>query len=139
MFTHKFIDYFYVKCYHTFLILGNISPFCEATDTPVLDFCWHRIYIYPGFQRKLTSLACVFSHLCAMDSSHTLQCDNCQPLDVQHGNQAFLSIYLYMHTQAPVEIELRIKCVGQCVQRFKQSWPILFSLPTKILQSHLLG
>ena len=46
-------------------ILEVVSPFCGATDTPVLDLC----DLCLGYQSQGGSLTCILRDMCAVDSS----------------------------------------------------------------------
>ena len=78
--THFTSDQFFKKN------LEDISPFCGATDTPVLDFWWHLPWsLKPGW---IPSLACAQS----IPQIH-LWCNTCWPLGSQHGSRAISSTY----------------------------------------------
>ena len=71
--------------------LEDISPFCGATDTPVLDFWWHPAWVGP--------FACMLCCLCFMDSSDSPLVNTCWLLGNQHDSWAIFNPspqYLYM-------------------------------------------
>ena len=74
--------------------MEDISPFCGATDTPVLDFWWRL----PWVSKHGGSLACILCHLHAMDSPDS-------PL-----------MWHLLYTQVLVGPKLGIGCVAQCLQ-----------------------
>ena len=70
---------------HLFLkkFLEDISPFCGATDTPVLDLWWHFLWV--------GSLIYVWQrHMCYTFPEIHLWCDTCQHLGGQHGSRVNL-------------------------------------------------
>ena len=65
-----------------FLILEDISPFCVATHTLVLDFWWHLPWVSkPGW------ICCILSLLC--DPQIHFWWNTCWLCGGQHGSQAF--------------------------------------------------
>ena len=85
---------------HTFLIfiflkfLEDMSPFFGATDTPILDFWWHLLWVSETeWILTYSSLAEVYV-LCYTFPEIHLWCDTCWPLGSQHGSQAVSSTYL---------------------------------------------
>ena len=61
----------------------DISSFCGAIETPVLDFCWRLPWVSkPGW------IPCMLSCLC--DPQIHLWCDTCWLYRGQHGSQVFL-------------------------------------------------
>ena len=62
-------------------ILEDTCPFCEVTDTSVLDFCSCLPWVSKPGCTRLPMLCC----LCADPQIH-LWCDTCQPLDGWHGS-----------------------------------------------------
>ena len=53
-----------VRLFFFKIFLEDISPFCGATDTPVLDFWWR----FPWVSKPGGPLACMLSHLRVMNS-----------------------------------------------------------------------
>ena len=70
----------------------GISPFCRATDTPVLDFWWHLDWVS---RPEWIPLHVWFDACMQQIPLNHLWCDTCWPLGSQHGNWAVLSTYLY--------------------------------------------
>ena len=71
-----------------------MSPFCGATDTPILDFWWHLLWVSkPEWVLPYLSLAEAYVLHYTFPEIH-LWCDTCQPLGGQHGSQAVSSTYL---------------------------------------------
>ena len=70
-----------------------MSPFCGATDIPVLDFWWRLLWVSkPEWVLLYSSLAEVYVLCYTFPESH-LWCNTCQPLGSQHGSWA-VSTYL---------------------------------------------
>ena len=71
-----------------------MSPFCGATDTTVLDFWWHLLWVSkPEWVLPYSSLVEVYMLHYTFCEIH-LWCDTCWPLGGQHGSQAISSMYL---------------------------------------------
>ena len=70
----------------------GISPFCRATDTPVLDFWWHLDWVS---RPEWIPLHVWFDACMQQIPLNHLWCDTCWPLGRQHGNWAVSSTYLY--------------------------------------------
>ena len=71
-----------------------MSPFCGATDTPILDFWWHLLWASkPEWVLPYLSLAEAYV-LCYTFPDIHLWYDTCQPLGSQHGSWAISSTYL---------------------------------------------
>ena len=69
------------------IFLEDISPFCGATDIPVLDLWWHLHWVSkPGW---VHSLACFLACAQWIPQIH-FWCDTCWLYRGQHGSQAFL-------------------------------------------------
>ena len=86
----------------TFLVkifLNDISPFCGATDNPVLDFWWHLPWVSkPGW-----ILACV-----QCIPQIPLWCKTCWPIDGQHGSWVcIIDLLTCTHIQAFVGLKTR--------------------------------
>ena len=77
-----------------FKFLVDTSPFCGATDTPILDFWWRLLWVSkPEWVLPYSSLAEMYVLHYTFPEIH-LWCDTCQPLGSQHGSQAISSTYL---------------------------------------------
>ena len=75
------------------LFLADISPFCGATDTTVLNFWWCLPWVSrPGW----TSLIACFVVCVKQNPQIHLWCDTCWPLGSQHGCKA-ISIHILMN------------------------------------------
>ena len=71
-----------------------MSPFCGATDTPILDFWWRLLWVLkPEWVLPYSSLVEAYVLLYMFPEIH-LWCDTCQPLGGQHGSRAVSSTYL---------------------------------------------
>ena len=72
-----------------------MSPFCGATDTPVLDFWWRLLWVSkPEWVLPHSSLAEVYVLRYTFPDIHPW-CDTCQPLCGRHGGWAVSSKYLW--------------------------------------------
>ena len=69
-------------------ILEDISPFCGATDTPVLDFWWYLLSVLKPEWVPLFIFSGGIPVICCL--RFYLQCDTCWPLGGQHGSQVIL-------------------------------------------------
>ena len=85
-----------IKTFAYNFFLEDISPFCGATDTPVLDFWWglprgsKPVWIPYGdvslwFKASVDPLLVYLSSMC--NGFLRSRCDNCWPLGSQHGSQ----------------------------------------------------
>ena len=71
-----------------------MSPFCGSTDTPILDFWWHLLWVLkPEWVLPYSSFAEAYVLHYTFPEIH-LWCNICQPLGGQHGSQAVSSTYL---------------------------------------------
>ena len=71
-----------------------MSPFCGATDTPVLDFRWHFLWVSkPEWALPYSSLVEAYVLHYMFPQIH-LWCDTYRPLGSQHGSWAISSTYL---------------------------------------------
>ena len=71
-----------------------MSPFCGATDTPILDFWWHLLWVSkPEWVLPYSSLAEAYMLRYTFPEIH-LWGDTCWPLGGQHGSWAVSSTYL---------------------------------------------
>ena len=74
--------------------LEDMSPFCGATDTPILDLWWCLLWVSkPEWVLPYSSLADTYMLHYTFPEIH-LWCDTCQPLGSQHGSQTISSTYL---------------------------------------------
>ena len=69
-----------------------MSPFCGATDTPVLDFWWHLLWVSKPEWAALFALGGGI-HV-TRSLKFTSIVDTCWPLGSQHGSRAVSSTYL---------------------------------------------
>ena len=71
-----------------------MSPFCGATDTPVLDFWWCLLWVSkPEWVLPYLSIVEAYVLHYTFPEIH-LWCDTCWPLGGQHGSWAVSSTYL---------------------------------------------
>ena len=81
-----------------FKFLEDISPFCGAADTPILDFWWCLPWVSkPGW---ILSLACFLTCAQQIPQIH-LWCDTCWLYRGQHGSWAFL-----IHVPADMSVSI---------------------------------
>ena len=74
--------------------LEDMSLFCGATDTPILDFWWCLLWVSkPEWGLPYLSLAEAYMLHYTFPEIH-LWCNTCWPLGGQHGSQAISSTYL---------------------------------------------
>ena len=73
---------------HLFLKVGGHIPFYGATDTPVLDFWWHFLWVSKPEWASLFALGGGIHTWHTFPEIH-LWCDTCRTLDVQHGSRSF--------------------------------------------------
>ena len=91
----KYSLYFYFQLHPYFSNECNYriswkDPFCGATDTPVLDFWWHLLWVWkPEWVLPYLHLAEAYD-VCYMFPEIHLWCYTCWPLGGQHGCQADL-------------------------------------------------
>ena len=77
-----------------FKLLEDMSPFCGATDIPVLNFWWRLLWVpKPEWVLPFSSLAEAYMLQYRFLQIH-LWCDTCRPLGSQHGGRAVSSTYL---------------------------------------------
>ena len=69
----------------------DISPFCWATDTLVLDFLWHLLWV--SKPEKIPLLAYFVTFIQQIPQIH-LWCNTCWPIGSQYGNWVISSTYL---------------------------------------------
>ena len=88
----KFVDDSFFLFFFKFL--EDMSPFCGATDTPILDFWWCLLWVSkPEWVLPYSSLVEAYVLRYTFPEIH-LWCNTCQPLGGQHGSRAVSSTYL---------------------------------------------
>ena len=93
----------YWVCY-ILVFLEDISLFCGATDTPVLDFC----NVCPGSQSQGWILFAFFL-ACMLFPRFTSGVTPADCIEVSIAAESFLSTYLQICPQALVEAQARIR------------------------------
>ena len=77
-----------------YYFLEDMSPFCGAIDTPILDFWWRLLWVSkPEWVLPYSSLVEAYVLRYILPEIH-LWCYTCWPLGGQHGSWAVSSTYL---------------------------------------------
>ena len=115
----SYVRYRLLQVFLLFKILKNISPFCGATDTRVLDFWWCL-----DLASNPEWIPCfILHHLHAMDSSG----DTCWPLGSEHGGWAIFAKDTCV--QALVALELWFEhAATYCVKDALPNGPCMLGL-----------
>ena len=98
--------------------IGGYMSFCGATDTPVLDFWWHLLWVSKPEWAALFTLG---GGMCDVYSPViNLWYDTCQPLDGQYGGAITVPHVCFSRGRIPATISFLLfgaQLVGTCKKR----------------------